>query len=63
MPETIMPRKTDRSRIRERINGSLEAAIDEAERTGYISADENRQHLREFMDRLDQRVAAGKVKP
>jgi hypothetical protein len=62
VPETL-PRKKDANRIRDRINRSLDAAIEEAERVGYISADENRRHLREFMDHLDRRVAAGEVKP
>jgi hypothetical protein len=63
MPETVIPPKTDGSRIRERINRSLDAAIEEADRVGYISADDNRRHMREFMERVEQRVAIGEVKP
>ena len=61
MPETMIPPKT--AGIRERINQSLDAAIEEAEHTGYISAEENRRHMREFMERIEQRISAGETKP
>jgi hypothetical protein len=63
MPETTMPQKGDESRIRDQINRSLEAALEEAERVGYISAEESERRTREFMKRIEQRVAAGEVKP
>jgi hypothetical protein len=63
MPETLIPRKIVGGQIRGRINRSLDAAIEEADRVDYISADDNRRRVREFMARVEQRVAVGEIKP
>ncbi len=63
MSDGIAPRKSDENPLRDRINRSLDAALEEAERVGYVSADENERRMREFMARLKQRVAAGEIKP
>ena len=63
MAETTTPRKADKNALRDRINRSLDAAIEEAGRIGYISAEDNRRHMREVLKRIKQRAKAGEVKP
>lgn len=62
MPET-KPRKSDANPIRDCINRSLEAAIEEAERVGYISAEEGDRRVAELLKRISKRAAAGQIKP
>jgi hypothetical protein len=62
MPETL-PRKKDANRIRDRINRSLDAAVEEAERVGYISADEGERRAAELLKKISKRVATGQIKP
>lgn len=63
MPEIMMPRKTEGNRIRDRLNRSLEAAVEEAERVGYVSAEEGDRRVGELLKRISKRVAAGEIKP
>lgn len=63
MPEIMMPVGTDEGRVRDRINRSLEAAIEEAERVGYVSAEEGDRRVDELLKRMSQRAAAGQIKP
>ena len=63
MAETTTPRKADRKTLRDRMTRRLDAAIEEAERVGYISAEENRRHMREVLKRIKLRAKAGESKP
>jgi len=63
MPEMMMPGRTDAGRVRDGINRSLDAAIEEAERIGYVSAEEGDRRVDELLKRISQRAAAGQIKP
>jgi hypothetical protein len=45
------------------LEASFEAAIAEAERDGYISAEESRRRVKKLLDKYDRLAAAGKIKP
>jgi hypothetical protein len=42
---------------------TLDAAIEEAERDGYVSADEGRRQVKELLRNLRARAATGQIKP
>ncbi len=45
------------------MNRSLDSAIEEAERVGYVSVEEGRRRVDEILKRIDLRAAAGQIKP
>ncbi len=45
------------------LEASFEAAIAEAERDGYVSAEETRRHMKELREKFDRMAAEGKIKP
>lgn len=63
MAETTTPRKADRNTLRDRMTKSLDAAIEEAERVGYISAEEGKRRTDELLKKIRRRAAAGELKP
>lgn len=63
MPQTLPPRQSDKTQARDLVNRSLNHAIEEAERVGYVSAEEGRRRVDEVLRRIDQRAAAGQINP
>lgn len=63
MPQTLPPRLSDKTRARDQMNRSLDSAIEEAERVGYVSVEEGRRRVDEILKRIDLRAAAGQIKP
>jgi hypothetical protein len=47
----------------ERITASLDAAVAEAERVGYVSAEEGKRRADALLKQLAERAAAGDIKP
>lgn len=45
------------------LEASFEAAIAEAERDGYISEEEFREHCKKLLEKFDRMAAEGKIKP
>jgi len=61
--ETTTPRKADLKTLRDRMTRSLDAAIEEGERVGYISAEEGKRRTDELLKEIRRRAAAGEIKP
>lgn len=63
MPQTPPSQQFDETRHRDQVNRSLDDAIEEAQRIGYVSAEEGRRRVDEVLKRIDQCVAAGLIRP
>jgi hypothetical protein len=63
VPKTTTPRKADSNTLRDRMTRSLDAAIEEAERVGYVSAEEGKRRTDELLKAIKRRAAAGQIKP
>lgn len=61
MPMTKSPQVAPSPKLRAEINASLEAAIEEAERVGYISLEEADRRAEDLLKRLDAEFAGQTV--
>lgn len=63
MSKSEAPQQTPNAKLRAEINASLEAAIAEADRVGYVSVEEADRRAEGLLARLDADAAAGETKP
>jgi hypothetical protein len=63
MPTRKVPQPATKIEDMTDLEASFEAAIAEAERDGYVSAEESRRRSKELLEKFDRMAAEGKIKP
>lgn len=63
MPTRKAPQPATKIEDMTDLEASFEAAIAEAERDGYVSAEETRRHMQKLREKFEQMAAEGKIKP
>jgi hypothetical protein len=63
MPTRKVPQPAAKIEDMTDLEASFEAAIAEAERDGYVGAEESRRRSKKLLEKFDRMAAEGKIKP